>query len=216
MKIKLVGKGKMGQIFKSLYNDEIVEHVDFGKDLSKEIIADIVIDFSHHSNIDEIINHVKELKIPLLIATTGHNEEEVRKINNCSKIIPICFDANYSKGINMIKKVVDVFDCNFEKIIINEVHHKSKKDAPSGTALMLKKCIENKTKQNVNIEWVRKDDVFGIHKVVFQNINEEIQITHIAKDRNIFAIGAHDASKRLIYKKPNLYNYSDLLEVEYE
>ena len=213
MKIKLVGKGKVGSLFFDSYSDDIVESSNFSKDLNSEIKCDGVIDFSHPSNLDDLLNYCTLNNLPLVIATTGYDINEEKKILNASKIIPICKDVNFSNGIIKLKNIIKKYVYYYKDILISETHRIDKKDAPSGTALMLKKYILSlNPTSNVIIRSIRKGDVNGIHKIVFKDEYEELVITHKVNDRTVFVDGAYYAALLLKDKPKGLYSFKELID----
>ena len=180
---------------------------------------DVTIDFSSPEQLLKVINSCLELKIPLVIGTTGLNSNHLAEISDASNKIPICLDANFSPGVHKLISNIEAFLTSAQEkitgITINEIHHTNKVDAPSGTALMIQKKILERFSDlnlNFNIHSERKGDVYGIHQVSLLG-NESIVCTfeHKAESRIIFADGAIKAAKLLINKKPNLYSIKDFL-----
>ena len=219
MLIALSGfSGKMGESIRELAVHSY-EVVDFkSTDLQKNE-PDVTIDFSSPEQLLKVIKSCLELKIPLVIGTTGLNSNHLAEISDASKKIPICLDANFSPGVHKLISNIEVFLTSTQEkitgITINEIHHTNKVDAPSGTALMIQnKILERFSDLNLNsnIHSERKGDVYGIHQVSLLG-NESIVCTfeHKAESRIIFADGAIKAAKLLINKKPNLYSITDFL-----
>jgi len=207
--------GKMGQSITRLIKDrkdfEIIKDEDFS-------LAEIVIDFSHPLATSKIVKKCLESKIPLIIGTTGLEEEQIKQINDAANTIPILLAANMSVGINELKKSIQLY-INDESddlcCLIEETHHVQKIDKPSGTALEIKNFIEYVDKRNViksiKINSIRLKDVYGIHKVTFYNENKINTFKHEVLSRDIFALGALQLSKVIKRLKPNLYSISDIL-----
>lgn len=212
MKIKIVGAGKIGRVFKERFNDEIVEQVNYSFELNNAIKCDVVIDFSHPDNLDCILNYCIDNNLPLVIGTTGYSINQEKKIYEYSNIIPICKDSNFSEGIIKLKKIIKEHYSNYKIIHITETHRLDKIDTPSGTSLMLKKYINALNPSiEVIIRSIRKGDITGIHKVTFCNENEELSIIHKANNRYVFVDGAYYAAF-LMLKKPNgLYSFEDVI-----
>ena len=178
--------------------------------------CDVVIDFSRPESSLKILNKCLENKIPLVIGTTGFNNDQVQIIKEASKHIPLLLSYNMSKGIYALKKSIkdfliknkDMFECT-----IYEVHHTEKVDSPSGTAIELKEIIENNNKCNfvssINIESERVSNVNGIHEVRFYNNRDLVIFKHEALSRNIFSDGAIAIAKSIIKKEPKLYTAKD-------
>lgn len=207
----------------------------------KEILAsktlnnikpDVIIDFSSPTVLDDLLSFALKNKLPTVIGTTGHTKEQLSKIDFFSNEIPLFFSGNMSVGLNlMLKACKDIASvlgetCDVEII---EKHHRGKKDAPSGTALMLANAItcefgnknyifnraprhKSKESNEIGISSVRTGTIVGEHSVIFGLNNESITLTHNAESRNIFANGAIMAAKFLIKQKPGLYNMENLCE----
>lgn len=211
MKILIVGKGKMGKTFLEMYGKEKVFLVDEEISNFNEKV-DGVIDFSNPVLIEKTLNYCLKNKLPLVIGTTSYNENQLDKINVASKKIPICIDSNFSLGILCLKKCIESLSLfKFDKISIIEIHHKDKVDSPSGTSLVLKKFIEKIFPNKVNIISIRKEDVFGIHRVEFINKGETISLIHDTTHRGIFAKGAKKALKYILNKEPRIYSFGDII-----
>ena len=208
--------GKMGSsICDMATNDETISIVNDIKD------ADVVIDFSRPESSLEVLNKCVNYKKPLLIGTTGFNENQIKTIVKASKEIPILLSFNMSKGIFILKKSIKDFLSLNElslECVIEEVHHKNKVDSPSGTAIELQRLIkENNVSNNVtsiNIKSKRTLDVFGIHKVVFFNNSENIEFKHEALSRKVFATGAVNIAKLILKNEPKLYTTEDFFNAK--
>ena len=175
----------------------------------------IIIDFSEPDFSIEVLKKAVERGTPMLIGTTGFNDQHILKIKDSSNHIPILFASNTSLGIYSLKRMVkEILPFISESTIISieETHHKNKKDAPSGTALDLERFLNKKLglSKKINIKSVRKEDLSGSHSLTFKNSNEEIQITHKSLDRKIYSEGAFIAARWLIDQKPGLYEISDI------
>ena len=209
MRFLVVGNGKMGEIFQRLYPQEI----SLSSSDPKELLHhphdfDAVVDFSHPDLLDVSIRLAVENKVPLLIGTTGLSQIQKAKIREISDMIPVCVDANYSPGILRLKRCFSLFE-GYD-VEIEETHHIHKKDAPSGTALLLKENLEEKGFRNIEILSKRKGEIFGIHEVIFRRGFEKISLVHEAEGRELFTIGAHDALEKLVRKKKGCYDYEKL------
>ena len=175
----------------------------------------IIIDFSEPDFSIEVLKKAVERGTPMLIGTTGFNDQHILKIKDSSNHIPILFASNTSLGIYSLKRMVkEILPFISESTIISieETHHKNKKDAPSGTALDLERFLNKKLglSKKINIKSVRKEDLSGSHSLTFKNNNEEIQITHKSLDRKIYSEGAFIAARWLIDQEPGLYEISDI------
>ena len=196
-------------------NDETISIVN---DINE---SDVVIDFSRPESSLKVLNKCVNFKKPLLIGTTGFNENQIETIVKASKEIPILLSFNMSKGIFILKKSIKDFLSSNElslECIIEEVHHKNKVDSPSGTAIELQRLIkENNISNNVtsiNIKSERTLDVFGIHKVVFFNNSENIEFKHEALSRKVFATGAVNIAKLILKNEPKLYTTEDFFNAK--
>ncbi|WP_026486021.1 4-hydroxy-tetrahydrodipicolinate reductase [Caldanaerobius polysaccharolyticus] len=195
--------------------------------------ADVVIDFSHHTAIPDLLEDATHMKIPVVIATTGLNEAEHHVVIEKSNYIPIFMSANMSLGINLlIKLVVQAAQVLYKSsdIEIVEKHHNQKLDAPSGTAFMIANAINQalsntlhftygrspqsgkREKSELGIHAIRGGTIVGEHEVIFAGPDEILEIKHIAQSRAIFAQGALKAAEFIIGKQPGLYSMKDLLE----
>ncbi|MDC1378731.1 4-hydroxy-tetrahydrodipicolinate reductase [Pelagibacteraceae bacterium] len=196
--------------------------------------TDVIIDFTVPSCTLDILKIASKLKKRVVIGTTGFNQKEEALIKKFSKKIPILKAGNMSLGVNLLMYLTEIASksLNDEYLIkVFEVHHKHKKDYPSGTALMLGKGIadgKNKNLYNlmgkkflnkksfpygkkINFNSIRKSEIIGEHEVTFSSGKEIIKLNHEAFDRALYSDGALTAAKWLIGKKPGLYSMRDLL-----
>jgi len=196
--------------------------------------TDIIIDFTAPNCTLDILKIASKLKKKVVIGTTGFSRSQENQIKTYSKKIPILKAGNMSLGVNLLMYLTEITskslgDEYLGKIL--EVHHKHKKDYPSGTALMLGKGIadgKNKNLYNligkkflnkesfpygkkINFNSIRKGEIIGEHEVRFSNGKEIITLNHGAFDRALYSDGALTASKWLMKKKPGLYSMRDLL-----
>jgi 4-hydroxy-tetrahydrodipicolinate reductase len=196
--------------------------------------ADIIIDFTIPKCTIEVLKIASKLKKRVVIGTTGFAQKEDKIIKNYSKKIPILKAGNMSLGVNLLMYLTEIAskslgDNYLSKIF--EIHHKHKKDYPSGTALMLGKGIadgKNKDLSNlvgkkflnkknfpygkkINFNSIRKGEIIGEHEVKFSSGKEIITLNHEAFDRRLYSDGALTAAKWLMKKKPGLYSMRDLL-----
>ena len=194
--------------------------------------ADAIIDFSHHSALPSLIEYAKKTKTPIVIATTGHTDEELALIEESAKEIAIFRSGNFSLGINLLitlaKQAAKTLGVDFDVEIV-EKHHNKKLDAPSGTAIMIADAIASERNESeyvydrhsvrkaresseIGIHSVRGGTIVGEHEAIFAGENEIVTISHSAASREIFATGALRASAYLAKKTVGLYNMTDLLE----
>ena len=196
---------------------------------------DVIIDFSHPSALDSIVDYAVRTGTPAVIATTGLSAEQTEKIHEASKKVPMFFTANMSLGVSLLtelaQKAARVLGNDFDIEII-ERHHNQKIDAPSGTALMLADAIssqlegdtkyeydrhskrEKRSKNEIGIHAVRGGTIVGEHEIMFAGNDEIITLSHSARSKQIFAVGAVNAALFLKGKKPGLYTMKELVEAK--
>ena len=182
-------------------------------DLSQEI--KVLIDFSEAKFSLKAVEYSKNLHIPLVLATTGYEDEDLNIIRKASQFIPLLQASNTSLGIAFLKKIIDLTSDSFsyfDNIEILETHHQDKKDSPSGTALDLANFLSEriKGKDSIPIESQRTGDTAGEHKIILSKEAERIELTHKALDRSIYAKGALVGAKWLNSKPNGLYSMSDI------
>jgi len=196
--------------------------------------ADVIIDFTVPDCTLEILKIASKLKKKVIIGTTGFNRNQENQIKKFSKKIPILKAGNMSLGVNLLMYLTEIASKSLNDQYLSkifEVHHKHKKDYPSGTALMLGKGIADGKKQNlynligkkflnkksfpygkkINFNSLRKGEIIGEHEVKFSSGKEIITLNHEAFDRTLYSDGALTAAKWLMKKKPGLYSMRDLL-----
>ena len=206
-------------------------------DLNSEAVfknVDLIIDFTIPRCTFQVLKIATKLKKKVVIGTTGFSKKEENLIKNFSRKIPILKAGNMSLGINLLMYLTEIASSSLGKNFLSkifEVHHKHKKDYPSGTALMLgkgiavgknksfysllgKKYLNKKTfpyGKNINFNSIRKGEIIGEHEVKFSSGKEIITLNHEAFDRALYSEGALTAAKWLINKKPGLYSMRDLM-----
>ena len=194
--------------------------------------ADVIVDFSNPAVLDSMLEYAVEKNIPVVICTTGYSEEQKKKIFAASEKIAVFYSGNMSLGINLIielaKKAAAVFGDGFDVEIV-EQHHNQKLDAPSGTALMIADAIsevktdaeyvydrhsyrKKRDKKEIGIHSVRGGNIVGEHEVIFAGQDEVLTISHSARSKTVFAVGALNAAVYLKDKGAGMYNMSDLLK----
>ncbi|MDA8985169.1 4-hydroxy-tetrahydrodipicolinate reductase [Candidatus Pelagibacter sp.] len=196
--------------------------------------ADVIIDFTVPECTLEILKIASKLKKKVVIGTTGFNRNQENQIKKYSKKISILKAGNMSLGVNLLMYLTEIASKSLNDQYLSkifEVHHKYKKDYPSGTALMLGKGIADGKKQNfynligkkflnkksfpygkkINFNSLRKGEIIGEHEVKFSSGKEIITLNHEAFDRTLYSDGALTAAKWLIKKKSGLYSMRDLL-----
>jgi len=238
LNLALVGaRGRMGQAITTACADfdaKIVWPLDLGDDIAAGIQkADAVIDFSSHKVTHDVAKLAAQFKKPLVIGTTGHPAEEKQKIIADLSGIPVVWSGNYSVGVNLLfaltRRAASVLGSDYDAEIV-EMHHRFKKDAPSGTAARLleivldeRKLAANavrhgrsgitgeRTNSEVGMHALRGGDVVGDHTVIFAALGERVELSHKASDRGIFARGALRAVLWVAKKAPGLYDMQDVL-----
>ena len=196
--------------------------------------TNLIIDFTIPKCTIQVLKIASKLKKRVVIGTTGFTQKEEKLIKNFSKKIPILKAGNMSLGINLLMYLTEITSKSLgNKFLskIHEVHHKYKKDFPSGTALMLGRGIAigknknfynilgkkylNKKKfpfgKRINFNSIRKGNIIGEHEVKFSSGNEIITLNHEAFDRALYSEGALSAARWLMKKKPGLYSMRDLM-----
>ena len=195
-----------------------------------EELADVIIDFSHHSTIEDTLSYAIKTKTPIVIATTGFNEEELEKIKKASNIIPIFHSSNMSLGVNVLVKLVKeaAQSLNGFDIEIIEKHHNKKLDAPSGTAVMIANGVkevlpdseyiygrhgrsDKRSSNEIGIHAIRGGTIVGEHTTIFAGHDEVVEIKHSAQSKDIFAKGAIAAAKFLVKQEAGYYNMNNML-----
>jgi 4-hydroxy-tetrahydrodipicolinate reductase len=239
-KIIITGaKGRMGQALigcaKNVRDLEIIAQLDKGDDLGTVISrADAVIDFSLHSATPGIVELCVKNKKAVVIGTTGHSDAERAAITKSQSAIPMVWASNFSTGVNTLfwltRKAAEILGPAFDLEIL-EMHHRMKKDAPSGTAKTLAEILADvrklqldkaarhgrtgivgeRTSSEIGIHSIRGGDVVGDHTVIFANAGERLELTHKASSRETFANGALRAALWVVKQKPGIYDMQDVL-----
>lgn len=198
-----------------------------------DVDADVIIDFSHPSVLASLLEYCKKNKMPAVIATTGLSDEQKKEIEDTSKEVPMFFSANMSIGVNLISelaaKAARVLEGSFD-IEIVEAHHNQKIDAPSGTALMLADSISDaltnkptyefdrhskrakRDPNEIGIHSIRGGTIVGEHEVIFAGLDEIITISHSARSKDLFAVGAVNAAAFLKGKPAGMYSMKQLVD----
>jgi len=232
-------KGRMGQTLVAcaahLPEIQVVGAVDQGDDLGPLVPqCDVVIDFSFHNVTPGVAELCAKHRKALVIGTTGHSDSEKSQIVNRKSQIPIVWASNYSTGVNTLfwltRKAAEILGPGFDLEVV-EMHHRLKKDAPSGTAttlleiladvrkLQLKDALRHgregivggRTDTEIGIHAIRGGDVVGDHTVIFAANGERVELTHKASSRETFANGALRAATWVVKQKPGLYDMQDVL-----
>jgi 4-hydroxy-tetrahydrodipicolinate reductase len=194
--------------------------------------ADVIIDFSSAENLQERLEYAKQKRLGIVLASTGFSKEDLALIDEYAKEVAIFKTANLSLGVNvmqaLVKAAAQILGEAFDVEII-EKHHNLKKDAPSGTALMLADSINEafdgkknyvggregivgaRTKNEIGIHAVRGGTIVGEHDVIFAGEDEVITVSHSAASKRVFAVGAIRAAKFIYQKQAGRYEMKDLL-----
>ena len=238
---QLIKSSKKMKNFKliSITENKIINKKMFGlkPQLNSELAfkdANVIIDFTTPKCTLEVLKIASKLKKKVVIGTTGFSKKEENLIKKYSKKIPILKAGNMSLGINLLMYLTEITSKSLNNNFLSkvfEVHHKHKKDHPSGTALMLgkgiaigkkkdfykligKKYLNKKTfpySKKINFNSMRSGEIIGNHKVLFSTGKETITLDHKAFDRALYSEGAFTAAKWLMNKKPGLYTMRDVL-----
>lgn len=198
--------------------------------------GDVLIDFSHPAALEGLLEFCTARKLPAVLATTGYSEEQLARIDEVAKSIPLFRSANLSLGVNvlldLVRRVAALLGEDFD-VEIEERHHRRKLDAPSGTALMLADAAARalpyepeyvydrhsvrrpRDGREIGISSLRGGTIVGDHTVVFAGRDEVIELSHHAASREVFAVGAVKAAKFLArMDAPGLYAMSDLIAAQ--
>ena len=234
LRVAVVGAaGRMGQTIIAIANSESVEIVS-KLDQGDQIVtagANVLIDFSQADAAESVCEAGLKTSTPLVIGTTGHTAEQREAIESAAKKVPIVFASNFSVGVNALfwltEQAARVLGDGFDLEIV-EMHHRLKKDAPSGTAKTLAEIVQRERKitqvrhgregmlgerdpSEIGIHAIRGGDVVGEHTVIFAGSGERLELTHRAASRETFARGALRAAHWVKGKSPGLYDMRDVL-----
>jgi 4-hydroxy-tetrahydrodipicolinate reductase len=239
-KVTITGvRGRMGVILlrcaAQIPEIKVAGQIARGDDLRAVIDqTDAVIDFSYHDATpgfaDECVRHGKAL----VVGTTGHSEAQAAQIRKAAEKIPVVWASNYSTGVNTLfwltRKAAEILGPDFDLEVV-EMHHRLKKDAPSGTARTLAEILAEvrgeqidkvlrhgreglvgqRTRTEIGMHSLRGGDVVGDHTVMFANVGERVELTHKASSRETFANGALRAALWVVKQKPGLYDMQNVL-----
>ena len=239
--------GNMGRVITSLcesddvkivagvdtFNNKKTDYPIFPSFDDVSVKADVIIDFSNPTVLDSLLDYAVRTATPVVIATTGYDDEQISKIKFASEKVGIFFTFNMSLGINLMcalaKTATKVLGNSFDIEII-EKHHNQKIDAPSGTAIMLANAIsqeletkplyeydrhskrEKRPKNEIGIHSVRGGTIVGEHEVIFAGTDEIVSIKHQAMSKKVFATGAVNAAKFLKGKENGMYSMEDIIK----
>ena len=238
MKVIVCGaNGAMGKLICGIFGDEVVGKVSIDgennvpKTFAKlgKVAADVIVDFSHHTAVADVLAYAKQIRCAVVIGTTGHTEEEKALIYEAAKEIPVFFSGNVSLGIAVLCRLAKEAAKYFPEadIEIVEIHHTRKVDAPSGTALMLFNAIKEvrpeavancgragegkRTKEEIGISALRMGNVVGVHEVHIHTGTQCLTLKHEAVTRAMLADGAVAAARFMEGKAVGFYNMESIL-----
>lgn len=241
--------GKMGRVISQIVKEDEAAEIVAGVDISGQqldsypvfasiracdVDADVIIDFSVPAALEEILAVGVERQLPMVLCTTGYNEEQVEQIQAASKQVAVLRSANMSLGVNLLMQLVQtaakvLTEADFD-IELVEKHHNQKVDAPSGTALALADAIKEalqeeytynydrskerkkREKKEIGISAVRGGTIVGEHEVIFAGTDEVIELKHTAYSKAIFGKGAVSAAKFLKGQSSGMYSMKDVIE----
>jgi 4-hydroxy-tetrahydrodipicolinate reductase len=232
-------RGRMGQAVTAAAGElgvRVVAAVDIGDDPAAELKAracDVIVDFSAPTATAALLQLAVAHRKPVVIGTTGHPAEEKAQLRALAARVPCVWTGNFSVGVNLLfsltQKAARVLGAGYDAEVI-EMHHRFKKDAPSGTATRLLEIILQERRLTaaalrhgrqgltgerpageVGIHAVRGGDVVGDHTVIFAGLGERVELVHKASDRAIFARGALRAAQWVVAQPPGVYDMQDVL-----
>jgi len=230
-------KGRMGQTITGAAGDFgaiIRAGLDVGDDLSAHLKrCDVIIDFSSHQATGQMLELAVANSKPVVIGTTGHAPAEKQRLLALAAKVPCVWAGNFSVGVNLLfaltRRAASVLGSDYDVELV-EMHHRLKKDAPSGTAARLLEIIMEERqltakalrhgrsgitgeRQNteIGVHALRGGDVVGDHTVIFAALGERLELTHKASDRGIFARGALRAAQWVVGQPPGVYDMQDVL-----
>jgi 4-hydroxy-tetrahydrodipicolinate reductase len=230
-------KGRMGQTIAGVAGelDAVIRaSTDAGDDPAAPLGAcDVIIDFSSHAATRKLLELAVAKRKPIVIGTTGHSADEKKQLLALAAQVPCVWAGNFSVGVNLLfaltRRASAVLGSDYDAEVV-EMHHRFKKDAPSGTAARLLEIILEERKLTANalrhgrsgitgerhptevgVHALRGGDVVGEHTVMFAALGERVELTHKATDRGIFARGAVRAAHWVVKQKPGVYDMQDVL-----
>jgi 4-hydroxy-tetrahydrodipicolinate reductase len=178
-------------------------------------LIDVLVDFTIPEAAEINLDYAAKYKKALILGTTGLSDAQLKKVEEVSRVVPVVFSPNMAIGVNVLFEVLPQIarklgpDYNIEII---EAHHKTKKDAPSGTAKKMVEILSASAGRQIPAHSIRLGDIVGDHTVIFCGNSERIEIKHQAHSRDLFALGALKAAKWVFGKPAGLYSMQDVLK----
>lgn len=240
--------GKMGKVIASVIKErtdcKVISGIDlittptpdftvYAKPQELPVKPDVIIDFSHPSALNDLIEYGLSTGTAIVFATTGYTEEQIAQIKKASEQIPVFFTFNMSLGINLLcklaKTAAEILGGQFD-IEIVEKHHNQKIDAPSGTAIMLANVInetldnkyqyvydrhsqrKKRDKNEIGMHSIRGGTIVGEHDIIFAGRDEVITLSHSAASKEVFAVGSVNAAVFLANQQAGLYDMAALID----
>ena len=229
--------GAMGKLIDGILGSEVAGRVsiDGENNVPKTfeelgtVEADVVIDFSHHTAIADVLSYAEKIGAAAVIGTTGHTEAEKQLIDDAAQRIPVFYSGNMSLGIALLCSMTRQAVARFPEadVEIVEIHHNRKVDAPSGTAKMLFEAVKavrpnavehdgrsgecKRTKDEVGISSLRMGNVVGVHEVHICTSSQTITLRHEVATRSMLAEGGVEAARFMVGKPKGFYNMTNLL-----
>lgn len=232
MKVLLIGHGTMGKLFYDLAmhepDIEVVAMVGHFHYVDSAIHPEVLVDFSHPDNLEQILEYALIHHIPLVIGTTGYDSLQLKRIHAYSRKIPILQAANFSLGITLMKQIIEMMTPVLKEfdIEIIESHHAKKIDAPSGTTHLLLESIKKsrnyhetygrigecyREADEIGIHSIRGGSLAGDHKVYYLGENESLSISHTSSSKKIFIQGAFKAIRFIVNRDNGYFSMEDVL-----
>lgn len=238
MKILIHGAaGSMGQVLCQMVDpSDLIAVETFNPkpgmidDLSNASPSDVVIDFSHPSLLSKVIEYCQSHRVPLVLGTTNLEEIHQKQLQALAVTVPVIVSSNFSYGVSVMRRLVEAATKALDEfdIELTETHHIHKLDAPSGTAKTLLRDIKKASSQprqevygrgpgspakepgEIGVHSIRSGENPGEHTVIFSSKEEQIEITHKAFGKQVFAKGALQAAKWLVNQEPGYYTMKEL------
>lgn len=217
MNVLLIGSnGKMGKKMQALLSQKRYNFLGIDKENRKDadpFQADVIIDFSSAECLKDNLEIAKEKHIPIVIATTNHDESNLKLIEESKNIIPIFMSSNFSFMFQVLLQIARCLQSlNYCDFTVQDIHHKHKKDSPSGSCKQILEILDRQ-KITPQISSFRVGEIVGIHNIQAFSENECLEIKHQVFDRQVFCEGALKAAEFLISKTNGLYTMQDLLKL---